>query len=99
MSRRLPDPEQHHAEAVSCHDVRNQFCMRRWLLDEEEARVFQMPGAIHWGFEDRNLTGSELMTQDNSTKELLDGGPALQRPSQDPSQRLSQSNAAVILEA
>ena len=73
--------------------------MRRWLLDEEEARVLQMPGAIHWGFEDRNLTGSELVTQDNSTRALIDGGPALQRPSQDPLQGSSQNNAVVILEA
>ena len=94
MSRRAPDSKQNDAIAMRCHD---QTCMRRWLLDEEEARVFQMPGAIHWAFEDRNLTGSELMTQENSTRELLDGGPALQR--QDRSQGMSQNNAAVILEA
>ena len=61
--------------------------------------MLQMPGAIHWGFEDRNLTGSDLVTQDNSTRELIDGGPALQRPSQNPSQGSGQNSAVVILEA
>ena len=84
---------------MRCYGVCKQFCMRRWLLDEEEARAFQMPGAIHWGYEDRNLTGSELVTQDNSTRDLIDGGPALHRPSQDASQEASQNNAVVILEA
>ena len=61
--------------------------------------MLQMPGAIHWGFEDRNLTGSDLVTQDNSTRELIDGGPALRRPNQNPSQEMSQNSAVVILEA
>lgn len=74
--------------------------MRRWLLDEDEGKVFAMPGAIHWGYEDRNLTGSELIPQDESTRGLVAGGPPLQRPDLATSTRgFFRGGAVEILEA
>ena len=73
--------------------------MRRWLLDEEEARIFQMPWAIHWGYEDKNLTGTELIAQDDGTRELIVGGPALQQAAQADMQETYRGGSVEVLEA
>ena len=63
--------------------------------------MFNMPNAIHWGYEDRNLTGSDLIKQDDSTQELIYGGPALQQnsQSQESAQGVYQGGAVEIVEA
>ena len=58
-----------------------------------------MPNAIHWGYEDKNLTGTDLIRQDDGTNELIEGGPALQQAGQDSTQELFRGRAVEILEA
>ena len=84
---------------IICQPCSADIVMCRWLLDKEEARIFQMPGAIHWGYEDKNLTGTELIAQDDGTHELIAGGPALQQAAQADMQETYQGGAVEIVEA
>ena len=61
--------------------------------------MFNMPNAIHWGYEDKNLTGTDLIKQDDGTNELIEGGPALQQAGQGLSQELYRGRTVEILEA
>ena len=61
--------------------------------------MLNMPNAIHWGYEDKNLTGTDLIKQDDGTNELIEGGPALQQGGQGLTQELYHGRAVEILEA
>ncbi len=61
--------------------------------------MLNMPNAIHWGYEDKNLTGTDLIKQDDGTNELIEGGPALQKAGAGSTQELYHGRAVEILEA
>ena len=61
--------------------------------------MLSMPNGIHWGYEDKNLTGTDLIRQDDGTNELIEGGPGLTQAGQGASQELYRGRAVEILEA